>query len=228
MAMTTCHECRKAVSTEAHTCPTCGAPVHAQAPAVSLVGRLLGVLGLLGVFGVFGIAVLTTHDQPTIPALATSPTPAPAPVEPPPPVLAANVAPARVRKEFPGYQDGRSYRRNVVVSPGLSLEALTALAKRLHADDPQSIFQIFTSGDEKQFRRMRQWELEVPAFPIPKPDDKMRHPRPSAWMDRHLIAMIARTGSTPGSRFADRWQLTFFNGNAVIPKVREGYTVDLE
>jgi hypothetical protein len=225
MALTKCHECRQDVSTQAKGCPTCGAPV--KKPSVPLLSRFLrAVLGLLGLLFLMALA---THDPSHAPAPTSSTTPALA--EPPAteaPRPTSEVQPARVRKEFPGYQDGRWYRRNVVVSPGLSLEALTALAKRLHAGDPQSIFQIFTSGDEKQFRRMRQWELEVPAFPIPKPDDKMRHPRPSAWMDRHLIAMIARTGSTPGSRFADRWQLTFFNGEAVKPKVPEGHTVDLE
>jgi hypothetical protein len=45
-------------------------------------------------------------------------------------------------------------------------------------------------------------------------------------MDRHLIAMIGRTGY--GRPRGLVWRLMFFNGDAVRPKVPEGHTMDLE
>jgi hypothetical protein len=125
-----------------------------------------------------------------------------------------------VLKEFPSYRIGAWHWRNVVVSPGLSLAALTALAKRLHADDPQSFFAVFTSGAEAQFRRFMLWDMYHTG------PDAARYPKPQKWMDQHLIAMVARSGYVRlGVLF---WQLTVFKGDAVRPQVPEGHTVDLE
>jgi hypothetical protein len=224
MALTKCHECGQDVSTQAKACPTCGAQVK-KPSGTRLLLFLLAVPGALGLIG------LATRDRSTSdlpsgpPAHAPAPTSTTTPLATPPadaPRPTAEAPTARVLKEFPSYRTGTWHRRNVVVSPGLSLDALTALAKRLHADDPQSIFQVFTSGDEAQFRRFMQWDLHYTR------PDAARYPKPQKWMDQHLIAMIARTGYVPRRPGALWFQLTVFKGDAVRPTVPEGHTVNLE
>src|SRR4029450_3936176 len=74
------------------------------------------------------------------------------PATPPPPPSQAHMA--TILKEFPSYRHPlRFTKRNIVIARDPSLEALVALAKRRHHDDPESRFMIFTDGDEKQSRR---------------------------------------------------------------------------
>jgi hypothetical protein len=91
-----------------------------------------------------------------------------------PPPVALEAKAARVMKEFPSYQVMGRRWRNVVVSPDNSLEALTALVKQLHAEDPKSSLEIFTDGDEQQFRRYMRWATRPTRSsphntPTPKP-----------------------------------------------------------
>jgi hypothetical protein len=60
----------------------------------------------------------------------------------------------------------------VVIAPGASIDALTALAQRLHAEDPRSSFRVFTDGNEQQFRRFRLWDVHYTK------DDSARYPYP--------------------------------------------------
>jgi hypothetical protein len=60
MAMTTCHECSKEVSTQAHVCPTCSAPVITRVRSRSKFLFLLAVLGV-GVPVVLGLTEM--HQQ---------------------------------------------------------------------------------------------------------------------------------------------------------------------
>jgi hypothetical protein len=136
-----------------------------------------------------------------------------------PPLSAPEVKAARVVKEFPSYQSVGRQRRNVVVAPDNSIEALTALAKRLHAEDPKSSFAIFTDGNESQFRRYMLWDLHYTKA------DTARYPYPQAWADRHYIAIINQFAYS----WRDlRWQLQLFRGDGVKPPVDWGYTVDLD
>jgi hypothetical protein len=60
MAMTTCHACRKDVSTQAHVCPTCGAPVTTR---VSNRSKFLFLLAVLGVGVPVVLGLTTMHQQ---------------------------------------------------------------------------------------------------------------------------------------------------------------------
>jgi hypothetical protein len=182
MALTKCHECGQDVSTQAKACPTCGAPVKKPSGA----RRGLFLLAVLGVLSLIG---LTTRDRSTSDLPSGPPAQAPAatsstPTKPPdsPPPMAPEVKAARVVKEFPSYQVKERRWRNIVVSPDNSLEALTALAKRLHAEDPKSSFEFFTDGDAQQFRRYMRWASR------PTGSNPALYPYSKAWAERHGIA----------------------------------------
>jgi hypothetical protein len=133
----------------------------------------------------------------------------------PPPDPQGNAA--AILKEFPRYQlPFRRPMRNIVIAPGPSLEALTALAKRLHRDDPHSMFRIFTDGDAQQFQRFRLWHTH---FGQP---DSAQYPYPKEWANRHNIAIINEFMVGRG------WQLQIFNGTGIKPPVDVGHAVDLD
>ena len=194
MALTKCHECGHEVSTQAKACPTCGAPV--KKPSGARLGLFL--LAVLGVLSFIGLATRdrSTSDLPSGPPaqapVATSTTPTKPPDSPPP--MAPEVKAARVVKEFPSYQVMGRRWRNIVVSPDNSLEALTALAKRLHAEDPKSSFDFFTDGDAQQFQRYMRWASR------PTRSNPAQYPYPEAWAERHGIAMVQETNEgRPGA-----------------------------
>jgi len=142
------------------------------------------------------------------------------PTKPPDSPVALEVKAARVVKEFPSYQVMGRRWRNIVVSPDNSMEALTALAKRLHAEDPKSSFEFFTDGDAQQFRRYMRWATR------PTRSNPAQYPYPEAWAERHSIAMAQEL--MVDLRRGWRWQLTIMNGRGVKPHVELGTTVDLE
>jgi hypothetical protein len=136
--------------------------------------------------------------------------------------MAPETPEAPVVGEFPSYQKAGRHWRNVVIAPDPSIEALTALAQRLHAEDPKSSFWLFTDGNAQQFRRLMLWDLHSG-----KPDTA-RYPYPEAWANRHRIAMINEFvgRGTRGSAFC--WKLQVNRGSSVKPPVAYGHTVDLE
>jgi hypothetical protein len=123
---------------------------------------------------------------------------------------------------FPSYQKAGRHWRNVVIAPDPSIDALTALAQRLHAEDPKSSFWLFTDGNTQQFRRLMLWDLHSGKA------DAARYPYPKAWANRHRIAMINEfvVRGTRGSAFC--WKLQVNRGNSIKPPVPSGHTVDLE
>jgi hypothetical protein len=200
----------------------CGAPV--KKPSGARLGLfLLAVLGMLSLIGL-ATRVRSTSDLPSGPPAqapaATSTTLSPVK----PPADAQHTAPethaARVLKEFPSYEVMGRRWRNIVVSPDNSMEALTALAKRLHAEDPKSSFEFFTDGDAQQFRRYMRWATR------PTRSNPAQYPYPEAWAERHSIAMAQEL--MVDLRRGWRWQLTIMNGRGVKPHVELGTTVDLE
>jgi hypothetical protein len=129
------------------------------------------------------------------------------------------VTEAKVLKEFPSYRHPAGhYKRNIVIAPGPSLEALVALAKRLHHEDPETSFRIFTDGNVQQFHRYRLWDLHYAK------DDSAKYPYPKAWADRHNIAFIHRFWY----RGARTWLLQVDRGSALVPPVKWGTSVSLE
>ena len=220
MALTKCHECGQDVSTQAKACPTCGAQV--KKPSGARLGLFL--LAVLGVLSLIGLATRdrSTSDLPSGPPAqapaATSTTPTKPPDSPPP--IAPEVKAARVVKEFPSYQVMGRRWRTIVVSPDNSLEALTALAKRLHAEDPKSSFEFFTDGDAQQFRRYMRWASR------PTSSNPAQYPYSKAWAERHGIAGVQEINM--GRPDGWRWKLTIYNGKGVKPHVEWGTTVDLE
>ena len=202
-------ECRGPVAGALDVCTYCNTPVFAKAPTQAeyetmvaeenkivqsrarLALFLLAVLGVLGVLSLIGLATRdrSTSDLPSGPPAqapaATSTTPT-KPLDSPPP-MAPEVKAARVVKEFPSYQVmGRPWRA-IVVSPDNSLEALTALAKRLHAEDPKSSFEFFTDGDAQQFRRYMRYASR------PTSSNPAQYLYPKAWAERHAIATLQET-----------------------------------
>jgi hypothetical protein len=222
MALTKCHECGHEVSTQANACPTCGAPVKKPSGArlVLFLAAVLGVLILIGL----ATRDRSTSDLPSGPPAqapaATSTTPTKPPDSPPP--IAPEVKAARVVKEFPSYQVSGRRWRNIVVSPDNSLEALTALAKRLHAEDPKSSFEFFTDGDAQQFRRYMRWASR------PAGSNPAQYPYSRDWAERHGIAILQDFNM--GLPHGRRWplKLEIYNGEGVKPHVPWGTTVDLE
>jgi hypothetical protein len=142
------------------------------------------------------------------------------PADPPLMVLETTVTP--VVKEFQSYERTGRRWRNVVVSPGISIDVLTALAQRLHAEDPRSSFRIFTDGNEQQFRRFMLWDVHSVK------NDSARYPYPEAWGNRHYIAMINEFGMRGPRGPTLCWKLQINQGRGVKPPVPSGHTVDLE
>ena len=142
-------------------------------------------------------------------AAGTKPTPAAPPPEP-------QVNIAAILKEFPSHEKAGRRWRNIVISPDNSVEALIALTKQLHAEDPRTSFWIYTDGNNQQFRRLILWDLHYAKA------DSAQYPYPKAWADRHNIAIINQFGA------AQRWQLQILNGEGVKPPVKWGYTTDLD
>ena len=136
--------------------------------------------------------------------------------------MAAETPETRVVKEFPSYEKAGRRWRNVVISPGASIDALAALAQRLHAEDPRSSFRIFTDGKEQQFRRFRLWDVHYTK------DDSARYPYPEAWGNRHYIAMIHKFGMRSPRGPTQCWKLQINQGQGVNPPVSSGHSVDLE
>jgi hypothetical protein len=136
--------------------------------------------------------------------------------------MAPETPEAPVVGEFPSYQKAGRHWRNVVIAPDPGIDALTALAQRLHAEDPKSSFWLFTDGNAQQFRRLMLWDLHAG-----KPDTA-RYPYPDAWANRHRIAMIKEFvgRGTRGPAFC--WKLQVNRGSSVKPPVPSGHTVDLE
>ena len=87
------------------------------------------------------------------------------------------------------------------VAAEASIDALTALARRLHAEDPRSSFRIFTDGNEEQFRRFMLWDIHYAK------DDSARYPYPEAWGNRHDIAMINEFGDRGPRGLTLCWRL---------------------
>jgi hypothetical protein len=168
----------------------------------------LGVAAVIGALAIFGASV-------------GSPAPPPiAPGDPPP--MAPETTEAPVVKEFQSDEEAGRRGRNVGIAPDTSIDALTALAQRLHAEDPQRSFWIYTDGNEEQFRRLMLWDLH---YGTP---DMARYPYPEAWANRHGIAMIHEFGvrGTRGPTLC--WKLQINQGHGVKPPVPYGHTVDLE
>ena len=222
MALTKCHECGQDVSTQAKACPTCGAP--AKKPSGARLGLFL--LAVLGVLSLIGLATRdrSTSDLPLgLPAQASAAT-STIPTKPPdsPPPIAPEVKAAHVVKEFPSYQVRGRRWRNIVVSLDNSLEALTALAKRLHAEDLKSSFEFFTDGDAQQFRRYMRWASRPPG------SNPAQYPYSKAWAERHGIAGLNEINMGRADGWHWRWKLTIYNGKGVKPHVQWGTIVDLE
>jgi hypothetical protein len=128
-----------------------------------------------------------------------------------------------ILKEFPSDQHMGRHWRNIVISPNNSIEALTALAKRLHHDNPKTWFRIFTDGNDQQFRKYMLWNMHYAS------DKGPQHPYPEAWANRHAIAMIHPGARDPRPGRSDfRPHLTMLLGSGVTPPVDVGYTVDLD
>jgi hypothetical protein len=130
-----------------------------------------------------------------------------------PPSPDANRAP--LVKEFPSYEMLGRRCINIVISPDQSMEALTALAKRLHREDPEASFAIFTDGNDQQFRRYRLWDLH---YATPK---VAQNPYPKAWANQHYIAHILHY-------VLQGWKLEIMKGDGVKPPVQWGTAVDLD
>jgi hypothetical protein len=79
MAMTTCKECGKQVSTKAKTCPHCGAAAPAKKKANGGVGKWLLMVFAIGVFA----AILSKQDKASPIASAPPKAPTVRAVEPP-------------------------------------------------------------------------------------------------------------------------------------------------
>lgn len=80
MALSTCRECRKTVSTEAHTCPNCGAPnpvvvrERREGEAASLRKPILLLVAIF--VGIASFGIIADHLRPpedSAPARATAP-----------------------------------------------------------------------------------------------------------------------------------------------------------
>lgn len=100
------------------------------------------------------------------------------------------------------YRELQSYRkdrgrgdlwRNIVVSPKIKRDALVALARQLHKDDPQGRIRIFT--DDKQFVEFMERDIN---YPDPA------YTYPEKWANKHYIGMINRMFGRGGGR----WVLT--------------------
>ena len=93
---------------------------------------------------------------------------------------------------------GRRWR-NIVVSPDNSLEALTALAKRLHAEDPKSSFEFFTDGDAQQFQRYMPWATRPTRFnPAQYPYPKLGRSVTASLGSRKLMRVDPGAGAGTG------------------------------
>jgi hypothetical protein len=131
--------------------------------------------------------------------------------------IAAETKAAPVLKEFPSYRHSVGHnKRSIVITPGPSLEALVALAKRLRREDSESSFMIFTNGNAQQFRRYMLWDIHYAK------DDSAQYPYPKEWANHHGIALIHRFGALR------RWKLQVNRGSALVPPVEPYHTVDLE
>jgi hypothetical protein len=155
-------------------------------------------------------ALLMLGIVAVVPAGTKAPTPTPTVPE---------AKPARVLKEFPSYHRMGRHWRNIVVAADNSIEALTALARRLHREDPKSAFTLFTDGNEEQFRHYMLWDLHY------SQPDSATYPYPQAWADRHYIATIMLVILNLRDR---RWQLTLLNATGVYPPVYLGHPIDVD
>jgi hypothetical protein len=105
--------------------------------------------------------------------------------------------------ELGRYRKGGRLWVSVVIPRDLPREALIQLAKRLHQQEPDVSYRLFTDG--KEYGKFAAWDQNYPS------DD---YPYPKGWAKKHYIAIVNLMATLGGTR---RWQLYAMDAGRKYP-----------